>query len=131
MKRKFIAMLLICAAVFLSVVFVALPKSASAGILFQLVNKSGRTFKEIWVGPASNGRWLDRDRFRNSNGTSVRLKSGYYLDLEPNMNGRSDVQYWDIKVVTTDGKKHEWYNIDLFNIYQVEIDSSYTAHFAR
>ena len=107
------------------------PEPASADIVFQLVNNSGKTFKKIWVGPSSNGIWVDRDRFRNKDGYSTSLRSGYHMDLYPNMSGRSDVQFWDIKVVTTDGKKYEWHNIDLFNIYQVEIDRKYTAHFSR
>ena len=131
MKRKSIVMLLICAAVFTSVVFAALPKSASADILFQLSNNSGKTFKEIWVGPASNGKWLPRDLFVDDDGNPLRLRSGYYITLTPNMFGRQDIRKWDIRVVTTDGRKHECHNIDMYTVNHIEVDRSYRWHFSR
>ena len=127
MKKKLVMLSLFCFAIWLF----SVVEPASADIIFQLANSSGKTFREIWVGPSSNENWLDRDRFTNSDGSFTRLLSDHYINLTPNMAGRQNVRYWDIKVGTSDGKKHEWHNIDLIEIYQVKIDCSYTAHFSR
>ena len=131
MKKYSAVSLLVFAAVMFWAVSCVVPAPASADIVFELVNNSGRTFREIWVGPSSNSKWLNRDKFVNRNGSPTRLASGRSLTLWPNMSGREDVRYWDIKVYTNDGKKHEWHDIDLVKYYQVEIDRRYTAHFSR
>ena len=127
MRKSFLAVLFICAA---AVLFSA-PKPASADIYFSLANSTGKTFTEIWVEPASNGRWLPRDKFQNSDGTATRLRSGYRVTLWPNMNGRQNIRYWDIKVVTSDGRKHEYRNIDMYVVEEIEIDRYYTPHYLR
>lgn len=127
MKKKLVMLSLFCLTAWLF----SAAKSASADIFFQLSNESGKTFKEIWVGPSSNRKWLPRDRFENNDGTPLRLRSGYHMNLWPNMVGRQDIRYWDIRVITTDGRKHEWHDIDMYNVNHVEIDRSYTAHYSR
>ncbi|MBQ4432001.1 MAG: hypothetical protein II877_10910 [Synergistaceae bacterium] len=127
MKKSFTVFLLL----FVAAVLFYAPEPASADIYFTLSNESGRTFKEIWVGPSSNEKWLERDRFENRDGSITSLRSGYHVELWPNMNGRQDVRYWDIKVVTPDGRKHEYHNIDMYIVNHIEIDRSYEAHYSR
>ena len=81
MKKKLVMLSLFCLTAWLF----SAAKSASADIFFQLSNESGKTFKEIWVGPSSNRKWLPRDRFENNDGTPLRLRSGYHMNLWPNM----------------------------------------------
>ena len=47
------------------------------------------------------------------------------------MNGRQNIRYWDIKVVTSDGRKHEYRNIDMYVVEEIEIDRYYTPHYLR
>lgn len=110
MKKNFVMLSLFCLAIWLF----SVVEPANADIFFQLSNESGKTFTEIWVGPSSNSKWLPRDRFEDDDGDVLRLRSGYHITLWPNMVGRQDIQYWDIKVITSDGKKHEWHDIDMY-----------------
>ena len=127
MRKSFLVVLFLCAAA--ALFFTVKP--ASADIYFTLTNESGKTFTEIWVGPSSNKKWLPRDQFHNNDGSATMLWSGRYITLWPNMNGRENVRYWDIKVVTSDGKKHEYRNIDMYIVNDVEIDRYYRAQYSR
>ena len=123
MKKKVFALLLLVA-----VVLSAIP--AYANIEFQLANSSGRTIREIWVGPSSNTKWLERDKVIRGGSP---LRSGRYTTIELSSVGRSDVRYWDLRVDFVGGGKKEWHEIDMWadNVYQIEITRSLQLRFQR
>ena len=109
-----------------SVLLATIP--AFANIEFQIANNSGRTFHEIWVGPSSNTKWLDRDKVIRD---GEPLRNGRYTTITLSSVGRENVRLWDLRVDASDGKKHEWHEIDLSGIYQIEIDRNWKANFQR
>lgn len=117
-KKFFIALLL--AVILTSSAFAEMAQN------FKLVNNSGRTFRRVWVGPSSNRRWSDADKV-NMNP----LKSGWHTTINFHNHKRRNVRYWDLRVDLTNGKKWEWHDLDLFEIYEIEIDSYGTAHYSR
>ena len=117
-KKIFIALLLV--AILTSAAFAEMAQN------FKLVNSSGRTFRRVWVGPSSNRRWSDADKV-NMNP----LKSGWHTTITFHNRNRRNVRYWDLRVDLTNGKKWEWHDLDLFEIYEIEIDRYGTAHYSR
>ena len=96
---------------------------------FQLLNSTGMMIREIWVGPSGHHNCFGRRDHIIRDGSP--LQSGNSRTISVDLKGHKNVRYWDIRVYTNDGKKHEWHNIDLMKYYQVEIDRRYTAHFSR
>ena len=116
----------------LFLLFVATILSATPAycdIEFQIANNSGVTWTEIWVGPSSNTKWLDRDRTMRGEST---LRSGRYTTIKLSSVGRENVQYWDIRVDYGNNKHKEWHEIDMYSdIYQIVIDKNWKHHFQR
>ena len=99
MKKKVFALLLLVA-----VVISAIP--AYANFDLQLANSTGRTIREIWFGPSSNTKWLERDKVIRD---GAPLRSGRYTTIDVSTSGRENVRYWDLRVDFAGGGKKEWH----------------------
>ena len=122
MKKKVFALLLLVA-----VVLSAIP--AYANFDLQLANSSGRSIREIWFGPSSNTKWLERDKVIRGGSA---LRSGRYTTIDVSTSGRENVRYWDLRVDFVGGGKKEWHEIDMYSdIYQIEITRSLNLRYQR
>ncbi|MBQ2616352.1 MAG: hypothetical protein IJG51_08305 [Synergistaceae bacterium] len=119
MKRKFCVMSL-------SVLLLAMVMTGTAGAFslnFTLYNNSGWNFKKIWLSPAGNRKWNPaRDVVKNGSRTST-LSNGHnmHITFDNVSQERRNVDTWDLRVDTSDGKKHEFHNIPLSQIMGVDI----------
>lgn len=91
-----------------------IPKAfAQAAQDFTLVNKTGLTISELYVGPSSTDDW----------GTDIlgdgTLDDGKSKDIKFSPRTRS--AKWDLRIVDENGKSHDWYEINLLEISQITL----------
>lgn len=87
----------------------------------QIMNETGWPWYEIWVGPSSNTKWLDRDRcFRG-----YTLRSGMITTLQLGSAGRENVRYWDIRIDYYNGKRKEFHDIDMYSGFDLIVVNRY------
>ena len=92
----------------------------------QLLNNSGRTISEIWIGPSSNPKWTIRDKVIKD-GSPLGSGKRIIIDL-----GTGGGRYWDLRVDFAGGGKKEWHEIDMWSdIYQIEITRSLQLRYQR
>ena len=80
---------------------------------FTLVNKTGYTIEEVYVGPTKSDEWAD-----DVLGTDV-LETGQRLNVT--FPKRAGTCKWDIKVVYDDAEEAEWYGFDLCTVSKITL----------
>lgn len=91
----------------------AAPAQAQGRQDFSLVNRTGYTINELYVGPTSSDQWGS-----DILGTGT-LPNGRTIEIRfPN---RSAECMWDLKVVYDDGDETEWRNVNLCRISRISL----------
>ena len=80
---------------------------------FTLVNKTGLTISELYVGPSSSNDWgediLGQDTLDDGDSTEIIF------------NPRTRSAKWDLRIVDENGKAYSWYNINLLEISEITL----------
>ena len=92
---------------------------------FVLVNKSGSTFRKIYLAPTGKSYWhLTQDAIKIKNGT---LKDGESMDITlPQQSSATYLskrtrRFWDFGVELPNGKRHNWLKLNFADVYKIEI----------
>ena len=100
---------------FAALMIFAVSGTAMAGSQdFTLINGTGQTIREIYLSPTKSSDWIYQDELGQN---VLRPRQEIFLDFDP----RDNVQYWDVKVVYTNGDEDYWSGLDLFRIYSLTI----------
>jgi hypothetical protein len=99
------------AVLFFSTVLVMTPSRSFAAYQdFVIENETGFNIARIYISPSNDNKWrLLRGEHTSSDGASTKI----------NFSDDSDGEYWDLKVVYSNGSSHEWHALDLFAISKV------------
>lgn len=80
---------------------------------FTLINKTGLTISELYVGPSSSDDWgediLGQDTLDDGASTEIVF------------NPRTRSAKWDLRIVDENGKAYSWYNINLLEISEITL----------
>ncbi|MEY2557583.1 MAG: hypothetical protein QOE34_1008 [Verrucomicrobiota bacterium] len=96
------------------VALLGVPNSFAEGKQdFTLHNETGKTIKEVYVGPSSSEEWGDDVMGKDvvADGTSVRIT----------FHPKATANHWDLKIVFEDDKWTVWNNFDLSTIDDITI----------
>lgn len=102
------------ASVLLAVLFLGLAGSAQAesDLDFKLVNKTGYTLNEVFIGPSTSEEWGD-------NILDAKLPDGASASIT--FNPEAKAPKWDILVVYEDGTKVQWIGYKLDEISKITL----------
>lgn len=116
----------LCFIKLLSAFLIAMVMTSTAGaynLNFTLYNNSGWFFRRIWLSPSGNKKWNpNRDVVMNGSvNTTVSSGNNTRITFDNVSQARRDVAKWDLRIDASDGKKHEFHDIPLSQIVEVEI----------
>ena len=104
--------------------------NSGAVMEFQLANTTGKTIREIWLGPS--GRHYCFGGMDRMIRWGPPLRSGRYATISVDLKGRENERYWDLRVDFAEGGKKEWHKIDMWSgIRQIEITQSLQLRYQR
>jgi hypothetical protein len=87
------------------------PASTNADLDFTLVNKTGYSIKEIYVGASGTGNWAKEDELLKGR------EFGDGIQVPIKFNPKETAEKWDLKVTWSDGSGSvEWLNLKLTEI---------------